>query len=507
MAESAVRVFISYSHKDEELRDKLDTHLSNLRWDGVISSWYDRQLTAGMEWDNRIKAEIESADIILLLISPDFIASKYCRDVEIPMALQRHEAKQASVVPIILRPFDWASAPFAKLQAFPKDAKPVTTWTNQDEAFVSVAQGIRTAAQLMQDYRKQRAEQKQLIWAQYLQKVEEALSDGVISIVERDTLDELRETLGLTPKEAKEIETHAYEPFSRYEESLNKYKQTLGRLIAKGYYPFNEEIEKDLENRRRDLGLKTEDAARISKPILDQAELDYQVRENQLAEKLQESKQQQRRQEGHEAKLKHYRQELPEAVQAKYSPDNNQTNQQWDGERLDVNVKTTSLTDHSSTMSIEAEVEVPVKTGLGIPTQTVQQKKETQEFLGKSEIVFNLINRLFDILSIPSAEIGIQSFEAIAHQSLLQNGQIDPAFRKNCFNVAIARLNLYKRPIEVIRSAPTGRTRLGLRGSKENGKEEKYIIARKDNLGGFEGHIRIFFPANGNPATISGLNL
>jgi hypothetical protein len=278
MSDSAVKVFISYSHKDEALRDSLATHLSNLQWQGIISSWYDRQLVAGMEWDDKIKTELESADIILLLISPDFIASKYCRDIEIPMALQRHEARQAYIVPVILRPFDWFDAPFAKLQAFPKDAKPVTTWANQDEAFVSITQGIRTAAKIMLDYRKQEAEQKQLIRSQYLQKVEEVLSDGVISIVERDTLDELRETLGLSLEEAKEIETHAYEPFSRYEESLNKYKQTLDRLIAKGYYPFNEEIQKELENRQRDLGLKPEDAARISKPILEQAELDYQAK-------------------------------------------------------------------------------------------------------------------------------------------------------------------------------------------------------------------------------------
>lgn len=265
MSDSAVKVFISYSHKDEALRDSLATHLSNLQWQGIISSWYDRQLVAGMEWDDKIKTELESADIILLLISPDFIASKYCRDIEIPMALQRHEARQAYIVPVILRPFDWFDAPFAKLQAFPKDAKPVTTWANQDEAFVSITQGIRTAAKIMLDYRKQEAEQKQLIRSQYLQKVEEVLSDGVISIVERDTLDELRETLGLSLKESKEIETHAYEPFSRYEESLNKYKQTFDRLIAKGYYPFNEGIQKELENRQRDLGLKPEDAKQLSR--------------------------------------------------------------------------------------------------------------------------------------------------------------------------------------------------------------------------------------------------
>jgi hypothetical protein len=141
MSDSAVKVFISYSHKDEALRDSLATHLSNLQWQGIISSWYDRQLVAGMEWDDKIKTELESADIILLLISPDFIASKYCRDIEIPMALQRHEARQAYIVPVILRPFDWFDAPFAKLQAFPKAkyrtkvvgiAKSRTHWTRMD---------------------------------------------------------------------------------------------------------------------------------------------------------------------------------------------------------------------------------------------------------------------------------------------------------------------------------------------------------------------------------------
>ncbi|MBD2560091.1 MULTISPECIES: SUMF1/EgtB/PvdO family nonheme iron enzyme [Nostoc] len=318
MAEDAVRVFISYSHKDEHLRDSLATHLSNLQWQGIISSWYDRQLTAGTEWDDKIKTELESADIILLLISPDFIASKYCRDIEIPMALQRHESKQAYVVPVILRPFDWFDAPFAKLQAFPKDAKAVTSWENRDEAFVTVTQGIRTAAKQMLDYRKQLAEQKQVIQAQYLQKVEEVLSDGVISIVERDTLDELRESLGLTPEEAKEIETRAYEPYSRVVENLNKYKQTLNKLIEKGYYPFSEEIEKDLENRQRDLGLKPEDVARISKPILDQAELDYQGKRNQLEVEQLKSLEQRRQQEEYEAKLQRYREEFSRAVQVEY---------------------------------------------------------------------------------------------------------------------------------------------------------------------------------------------
>lgn len=499
MTEKAVRVFISYSHKDEELRDKLDAHLSNLHWDGVISSWYDRQLTAGMEWNDTIKTELESADIILLLISPDFIASRYCREVEIPMALQRHDAKQASVVPIILRPFDWMSAPFAKLQAFPKDAKPVTIWANQDEAFVSVAQGIRTAAQLIQGYRKQQAEQKQLIRAQYLQKVEEVLSDGVISIVERDTLDELRVTLGLTPEEAKEIEANAYEPFSRYEESLNRYKQTLSRLIEKGYYPFSEELEKDLENRQRDLGLKSEDATRIAKPILEQAELDYQVKQLAEAKQLQEQGQH-RRQEANKAELDRDKSASSKTVQTKLPTEhraNEQISHESDG-------KPRRLPDSPK---VSTERESPLNQSVNPSDPIVAPKAKPREWFSKDEIVLNLINQLFDILSHPDTQTSLQNFEAIAHPSLFHNGQIDPTFRKSCFNVATKRLNLYKLPIEIIRNEPTKIIRLGSRGSKENGKEEKYVLARRYDVGGVEGNVRIFFSANGNLAKVSGFNL
>jgi hypothetical protein len=140
-------------------------------------------------------------------------------------------------------------------------------------------------------------------------------------------------------------------------------------------------------------------------------------------------------------------------------------------------------------------------------SQTNQTIFEVQKSSGKDEIALNIISKLFDALSSPNREMGIQKFEEIAHQSLFQNGQIDPAFRKNCFDVAVTRLNLYKQPIEVIGSEITVRTRLGSRGEKEDGREEKYVVARKDQLGGFKGHIRIFFPADGGLAKVSGLNL
>ena len=121
----------------------LENHLAILKRQGVITGWHDRRIGAGEEWEGKIDAHLNSARVILLLISADFIASDYCYDVELKQAMERHEAGEARVIPVILRPVDWKGAPFGKLQALPKDAKPVTTWANRDEAFVDVARGIR----------------------------------------------------------------------------------------------------------------------------------------------------------------------------------------------------------------------------------------------------------------------------------------------------------------------------------------------------------------------------
>src|SRR4051794_8767134 len=138
-----ISLFYSYSHKDEALRKKLETHLSLLQNEGVISGWHDRRIAAGTEWDGAISENLDKAGIILLLVSADFLASRYCRDVEIKRAMGRHEAGTARVIPVILRPVDWHTAPFGKLQALPQDGKAVTEWSNRDKAFTEVARGIR----------------------------------------------------------------------------------------------------------------------------------------------------------------------------------------------------------------------------------------------------------------------------------------------------------------------------------------------------------------------------
>ncbi|MDA1327015.1 MAG: TIR domain-containing protein, partial [Proteobacteria bacterium] len=142
MTRNAKKLFYSYSHKDESLRTELETHLKILLRRGLIESWHDRKIEAGDDWKASIDENLESADIILLLISADFVASDYCWEIEMKRALERHKAGEAQVVPVIIRDVDWHKAPFGKLQALPTDGKAVTTWSNKDTAWRNVAEGI-----------------------------------------------------------------------------------------------------------------------------------------------------------------------------------------------------------------------------------------------------------------------------------------------------------------------------------------------------------------------------
>ena len=143
MAAEAVDVFISYSRKDEDLKDELEIHLVNLQYEGKINPWQDRDIEAGKEWEAEISANLEKAKVILLLITPRFLASKYCRDMEMQRALERHRQGTARVVPIIMKPSDWKHSPFKDLQVLPRDGRPVTRWDDQDEALLDAVQGIR----------------------------------------------------------------------------------------------------------------------------------------------------------------------------------------------------------------------------------------------------------------------------------------------------------------------------------------------------------------------------
>ncbi|MBE7383391.1 MAG: TIR domain-containing protein [Leptolyngbya sp. SIO1E4] len=146
-SDSGISVFFSYAHEDEDLRDELAKHLRNMERRGIISSWYDRDISAGSEWAGQIDDNLDKAQIILLLVSSDFMDSDYCNDVELKRAMERHRKGNACVIPVILRPTDWKGAEFDSLQALPKDALPVTKWADKDEAFLDIAKGIRRVAE------------------------------------------------------------------------------------------------------------------------------------------------------------------------------------------------------------------------------------------------------------------------------------------------------------------------------------------------------------------------
>jgi len=138
-----INLFFSYSHKDSDLRNELEKHLAILIRQLVIYSWHDRRIEAGQVIDHAISTHLQQADIILLLISSDFLASEYCYDIEMKEAMKRHETKEAVVIPVILRPCDWHDTLFGKLLATPTDGKPVTQFTNLDEAFLDITRAIK----------------------------------------------------------------------------------------------------------------------------------------------------------------------------------------------------------------------------------------------------------------------------------------------------------------------------------------------------------------------------
>ncbi len=139
------KVFLSYSKADRPLLEQLSTQLALMERKGELQLWDDSDIAPGQEWDNAIKANLAAADVILLLVSADFLATSYIWDVEITKAIERHERGEAKVIPIILRPCDWTDTPFGKLNGLPSKGKPITKFEDRDEAWLEVVQGIKKA--------------------------------------------------------------------------------------------------------------------------------------------------------------------------------------------------------------------------------------------------------------------------------------------------------------------------------------------------------------------------
>lgn len=142
-----MKAFISYSHRDAAALERLHAHLAILRREQLIESWFDREILAGAELNQAIAQQMEASNLFLLLVSPDFLNSSYCYDVEMKSALEKHESGEARVVPIIVEPCDWTATPLGRLKAVPKDGKPIAEWTNANTAYLDIVQELRRIAQ------------------------------------------------------------------------------------------------------------------------------------------------------------------------------------------------------------------------------------------------------------------------------------------------------------------------------------------------------------------------
>ncbi len=144
-----LKIFLSYSHEDEAMKAQLDKNLIMLKKSNKIDVWQDRKIMAGDVWDESIANALAAADIILLLISVDFNNSQYIWDKELKVALERHERNEARVIPVILRTCEWSEMPYAKLQALPTGAKPISSFSDADAAYTDAAKGIRAVVDYM----------------------------------------------------------------------------------------------------------------------------------------------------------------------------------------------------------------------------------------------------------------------------------------------------------------------------------------------------------------------
>lgn len=137
-----IDIFFSYAREDESLMDDVRRQLIGADRRGVIRKWHDRLIQPGKEWESQIDKRLYEAKIILLFVSPFFIESKYCYNIEMAAAMERHERGEARVIPIILRPCLWKDELIGKLLALPTDGKPLELWPNRQEGALDVAKGI-----------------------------------------------------------------------------------------------------------------------------------------------------------------------------------------------------------------------------------------------------------------------------------------------------------------------------------------------------------------------------
>ncbi len=284
------QVFIAYAREDEEFKDELIKHLSVLKIQGLISEWHDRKILPGEQWEDEISTKLTDSDIILLLLSADFLSSEYAIKNEAKAAIEKHDAGEAIVVPIILRQVDWENTIFRKFQVLPEDARAVNDWTTRDAAWTSVSRGLRAVAENFQatgqfllpllsedeEYSHfSNAQGSQSALQLYREELEYFADQdgGQISEINTHILEALRESKQISSNAAERLYERVLKPYIAYENVLSK-------AIDK-QYPLSQVIRKNLERLREKLGLSITSASVIEERVLKgKAQPNYLVTES-----------------------------------------------------------------------------------------------------------------------------------------------------------------------------------------------------------------------------------
>ncbi len=272
-AASAIKIFVSYAHEDDEQRQGLTSHLRQIP---NVAVWDDRAIPAGSEWDDDITQQLKSADIILLLISTHFLSSQYVKDVEIKVALERHAAGTAVVIPVLVKSCIW-SHNLGHLQALPSDENlpedknwlTSDAWYSPDQAYTHVARGVMREVNRIRDLTEQQRDRQREAEETYRKKVAKMLADETISDIERDTLEELRVELELSEEDADRIEKGELRPIEERQANLVRYEKTYRREVFRSY-PLSDQVQADLRKRREDLLLTDSEVAALEQGVIEE---------------------------------------------------------------------------------------------------------------------------------------------------------------------------------------------------------------------------------------------
>jgi formylglycine-generating enzyme required for sulfatase activity len=290
-----IKVFLSYSHQDDELKKEFCQHLAILYHNQVIASWDDRNIDAGSEWANAIDQNLEQAEIILLLISSAFIASRYCYSIEMEQALKLHKTGAATVIPVIIRESSWTDSPLGQLQAVPRDNRAVAKWGDKyarDSAWTEVTEEIGKVALQIKHKRNaaSTAAQKAKLKQEFRAKAEDFYKDGVLSPGEEALLEMAR--LGLEEAEAEEILQAVKTAYQQHQTNLERYRKTLRAELAD-----QDELRADqralLQQLQAEFKISDTDADRIEREVLAERVIERQKVQETASKQAQEAELQQ----------------------------------------------------------------------------------------------------------------------------------------------------------------------------------------------------------------------